>query len=164
MGNGPAGIRTISPPSPALTIGAADGDDAVIPRDIYAGIKAETQVTGYRVAESVKCLGNAFHAIKVAFANEAGAVLSALGVDGVRIALALATSLVWAEASADEAFVANQSSDDLTIVDLSTMKAVATLPIGGKPAGVAVARDGSRACVTKSTSVSRTNQIVPCSA
>lgn len=68
--------------------------------------------------------------------------------NGVRIALALATSLVWAEASADEAFVANQSSDDLTIVDLSTMKAVATLPIGGKPAGVAVARDGSRACVT----------------
>lgn len=66
---------------PYTLIGAADGDDAVVPRAIYAGIQAETQVTSYRVAESVKWLGNAFHAVKVAFANEAGAVLSALGVD-----------------------------------------------------------------------------------
>jgi YVTN family beta-propeller protein len=49
---------------------------------------------------------------------------------------------------ADEAFVTNQGSDDLTVVDLSTMKPVATVPIGGKPAGVAVSNDGARAYVT----------------
>jgi YVTN family beta-propeller protein len=57
-------------------------------------------------------------------------------------------AVVATSARADEAFVTNQSSDDLTIVDLGTMKPVATLPIGGKPAGVAVSRDGSRAYVT----------------
>ena len=36
----------------------------------------------------------------------------------------------------------------LSIVDLSKMQTVATLPIGGKPAGVAVSRDGARAFVT----------------
>ena len=51
-------------------------------------------------------------------------------------------------AGADEAFVTNQGSGDLTIVDLATMAPVATLPIGGKPAGVAVSTDGARAYVT----------------
>lgn len=66
---------------PFTLIGAAPGDDAAIPLAIYENIAAETQITSFRVAESVKCLGNAFHAVKVAFANEAGAVLAALGVD-----------------------------------------------------------------------------------
>jgi YVTN family beta-propeller protein len=66
----------------------------------------------------------------------------------IRAAAAIAACLFWTQVRADEAFVTNQSSDDLTIVDLATMKSVATLPIGGKPAGVAVAPDGSRACVT----------------
>jgi YVTN family beta-propeller protein len=66
----------------------------------------------------------------------------------IRATLALALFILCTAARADEAFVTNQSSDDLTIVDLATMKAVATLPIGGRPAGVAVAPDGLRACVT----------------
>jgi len=66
---------------PYTLIGAPDGDAADIPRAIYAGVQAPLQVTSLRVAESVKCLGNAFHAMKVAFANEAGAVLAELGVD-----------------------------------------------------------------------------------
>ena len=35
----------------------------------------------YRIAESVKYLSNVYHAVKLAFANEAGAVLAAHGVD-----------------------------------------------------------------------------------
>jgi len=65
-------------------------------------------------------------------------------------AVALALGLVLAPpVQADEAFVTNQGSDDLTVVELSTMKPVATIiPIGGKPAGVAVSGDGARAYVT----------------
>lgn len=35
----------------------------------------------YRIAESVKYLSNAYHAVKLAFANEAGAILAEYGVD-----------------------------------------------------------------------------------
>ena len=68
--------------SPPFTlIGAPQGDDAQIVREIYAPVKAPVHVTPYRVAESVKYLSNVYHAVKLAFANEAGAVLAAHGVD-----------------------------------------------------------------------------------
>ena len=64
-------------------------------------------------------------------------------------ALTLAALLAGlAAAHAEEAFVTNQLSDDLTVVDLATSKAVATIAIGGKPAGVAVTSDGRFAYVT----------------
>ncbi len=37
---------------------------------------------------------------------------------------------------------------NVTVVDLEAGSAVATNPVGGKPAGVAVSRDGARAYVT----------------
>jgi len=64
---------------------------------------------------------------------------------------ALAASLCLAgiaNASAEEAFVTNQLSDDLMVVDLATARSVATIPIGGKPAGVGVSADGRFAYVT----------------
>lgn len=66
---------------PFTLIGAAPGDDAAVLRGIYAAIDAPVHVAPYRIAESVKYLSNAFHAVKLAFANEAGAVLAAHGVD-----------------------------------------------------------------------------------
>ncbi len=62
-------------------IGAPPGDDAAVLRQLYAGIDAPLHVAPYRVAESVKYLSNAYHAVKLAFANEAGQILSAYGVD-----------------------------------------------------------------------------------
>ena len=49
--------------------------------EIYAGLDAEVVRTDLRSAEAVKYLSNIFHALKICFANEAGAVLKALGVD-----------------------------------------------------------------------------------
>jgi GDP-mannose 6-dehydrogenase len=66
---------------PFTLIGAAEGDDAAVVREIYATVDAAVHVTPYRVAESVKYLSNVYHAVKLAFANEAGAVLAAYGVD-----------------------------------------------------------------------------------
>ncbi|MFA6207551.1 MAG: YncE family protein, partial [Methylocystis sp.] len=60
----------------------------------------------------------------------------------------IAFALLSSPALADEAFVTAQGADALSIVDLSKMQTVATLPIGGKPAGVAVSRDGARAFIT----------------
>lgn len=68
--------------SPPFTlIGAPAGDDATILREIYAGIDAPVHVAPIRVAESVKHISNVFHAVKLTFANEAGAILAAHGVD-----------------------------------------------------------------------------------
>jgi GDP-mannose 6-dehydrogenase len=66
---------------PYTLIGAAAGDDGAVMREIYRGVSGEFFVSPYRVAESVKMLANAYHAVKLAFANEGGAILAALGVD-----------------------------------------------------------------------------------
>jgi len=66
---------------PYTLIGAMPGDDAAVLRDIYAGVGGDVHVTGYRVAEAAKYLANAYHAVKLAFANESGAILTQLGVD-----------------------------------------------------------------------------------
>jgi GDP-mannose 6-dehydrogenase len=66
---------------PFTLIGAPEGDDASILREIYVAIDAPIHVAPIRVAESVKHISNVFHAVKLTFANEVGAILSAHGVD-----------------------------------------------------------------------------------
>jgi GDP-mannose 6-dehydrogenase len=66
---------------PYTLIGARDGDNADVLRELYKPISGDVHVTSYRVAESVKYLANAYHAVKLAFANEGGAILAAMGVD-----------------------------------------------------------------------------------
>lgn len=73
-------VRDFQKP-PMTLIGASAGDDAMLLRELYHPIKAPVHVTSYRVAESVKFVSNAYHAIKLAFANEMGAVLASYGVD-----------------------------------------------------------------------------------
>lgn len=48
---------------------------------MYAGINAPAIRTTCRIAESVKYLSNAYHAVKITFANEVGSMLKAHGVD-----------------------------------------------------------------------------------
>jgi len=66
---------------PFTLFGAPAGDDAAVPRQIYAGVDAAFHVVPFRVAEGAKYLANVYHAVKLAFANEAGAILAAHGVD-----------------------------------------------------------------------------------
>jgi len=66
---------------PFTLIGAAAGDDATVLREVYAAIGAPVYVAPYRVVEGVKYLSNVYHAVKLAFANEAGQILAAHGVD-----------------------------------------------------------------------------------
>lgn len=66
---------------PFTVIGAPKGDGAEILREVYGPIAAPVHVVSYRVAESVKHISNVYHAVKLAFANEAGAILASYGVD-----------------------------------------------------------------------------------
>jgi len=49
---------------------------------LWQPIKAPLYVTSLKVAEMLKYADNAFHALKVSFANEIGAICKALGIDG----------------------------------------------------------------------------------
>ncbi|MFK7741430.1 MAG: nucleotide sugar dehydrogenase [Planctomycetota bacterium] len=50
-------------------------------RKLLAGIDAPFFVTSCRTAEAVKFVSNAFHGLKITFANEVGTLLKELGVD-----------------------------------------------------------------------------------
>ena len=66
---------------PQTVVGSFDEAGYVAMEQLYAGIPGEFVRTDVRVAEAVKYLCNVFHALKIVFANEAGAVLKALEVD-----------------------------------------------------------------------------------
>lgn len=67
---------------PAMTIiGAAESHHAAPVRDLYAWAKGRFFETSFRSAEMVKYVCNAWHALKVAFANEVGALAKELEVD-----------------------------------------------------------------------------------
>lgn len=68
--------------APPFTLaGNASPQGAEQVRRLYDGVEAPFHATSCRAAESVKFLSNAYHAVKIVFANEAGALLKDMGVD-----------------------------------------------------------------------------------
>jgi GDP-mannose 6-dehydrogenase len=63
-----------------LAGGVGTGGRQVL-ENLYASLDAPFIWADCRIAESVKYLSNAFHALKIAFANEAGALLNTFGID-----------------------------------------------------------------------------------
>ncbi len=67
---------------PFTVVGTDDDETASALRELYAGIDADFIVVPSPVAEMLKYASNSFHALKVTFANEIGAVCDEHGVDG----------------------------------------------------------------------------------
>jgi GDP-mannose 6-dehydrogenase len=68
--------------TPAYTIiGTSDPTAEQVLREIYANVRAPIIVTKTRVAETIKLVANAWHATKVAFANEIGRLGNTLQFD-----------------------------------------------------------------------------------
>lgn len=67
---------------PQTVIGSLDEAGYAAMEQMYAGLPGMFVRTSTEVAESVKYLCNVFHALKIVFANEAGSVLKASGLDG----------------------------------------------------------------------------------
>ncbi len=67
---------------PQTVVGSLDESGYAAMEQMYAGLPGAFVRTSTEVAESVKYLCNVFHALKIVFANEAGSVLKASGLDG----------------------------------------------------------------------------------
>ncbi len=66
---------------PMIVLGCLDERSAARPRRLWAEMRAPLFTTSLETAEMLKYASNAFHAVKVAFANEIGAIAKRLGVD-----------------------------------------------------------------------------------
>ena len=67
---------------PYTLIGHCNVRDARTVAGLYEKVDAEVIYTSFETAEMVKYVCNAFHALKITFANEIGILAQALGVDG----------------------------------------------------------------------------------
>jgi GDP-mannose 6-dehydrogenase len=66
---------------PYTILGAKEANDLVLLRELYKTVPGPVFETSIPVAEMVKYVSNAFHAVKVSFANEIGTLCQHLGVD-----------------------------------------------------------------------------------
>jgi GDP-mannose 6-dehydrogenase len=66
---------------PITVLGVADARSAAPLEELYQGIEGEVAVVSIRTAEMLKYVNNAFHGLKVAFANEIGVLCKREGID-----------------------------------------------------------------------------------
>jgi GDP-mannose 6-dehydrogenase len=72
--------------NPALTVVGAENEKAIeMMHEVYAEIDAPFVATDIRAAEMIKYVNNAFHALKISFANEVGNIAKAIGVDAFKV-------------------------------------------------------------------------------
>jgi len=82
-------VRDFADP-PMTLVGCHDPAAASLLRGLYAGVDAPFVYTSVRAAEMVKYVANAFHALKVCFANEMADLCDAFGVDASEVMRAFA--------------------------------------------------------------------------
>lgn len=76
-----------------LVVGGHDPAAVRCVADLYDGLPVEPCMVSLRTAEMIKYACNSFHALKIAFANEIGALSSELGVDGSEVMATLCRDL-----------------------------------------------------------------------
>lgn len=70
---------------PFILVGCDESETAALVRELYATVDAPVVHTEVTNAEMVKYVSNAFHALKVCFANEVGDICKALGADAQEV-------------------------------------------------------------------------------
>jgi GDP-mannose 6-dehydrogenase len=71
---------------PCLVVVGGDNRESVAKvADLYAPLNVPPSLVSLRTAEMIKYACNAFHAVKISFANEVGALASRIGVDGEEV-------------------------------------------------------------------------------
>ncbi|MBN1363349.1 MAG: UDP-glucose/GDP-mannose dehydrogenase family protein, partial [Syntrophaceae bacterium] len=72
--------------NPSFTLVGSNSDTATeIMKEIYRGINAPFITTDIKIAEMIKYVNNAFHALKITFANEVGNICKKLNIDSHKL-------------------------------------------------------------------------------
>lgn len=79
-----AAVKDFLEPS-LVVVGSTDAAAAQAVADLYAPLGVAPCLVSLRTAEMIKYACNAFHALKVAFANEVGTLATSLGVSGTEV-------------------------------------------------------------------------------
>jgi GDP-mannose 6-dehydrogenase len=79
-----AAVRDFMEPS-LVVVGGTDRDAVQRLASLYEPLGVAPCLVSLRTAEMIKYTCNAFHALKIAFANEIGALSRSLGVDGLEV-------------------------------------------------------------------------------
>ena len=79
-----AAVRDFMEPS-LLVIGGTSHAAVQQVASIYTGLPVQPSIVALRTAEMIKYACNAFHAVKISFANEIGALAGELGIDGAEV-------------------------------------------------------------------------------
>jgi GDP-mannose 6-dehydrogenase len=77
-------VKDFQEPS-LLVVGGPDAEAVQKVAGMYAGLPVEPCLVSLRTAELIKYASNAFHAVKIGFANEIGTLAAALGIDGSEV-------------------------------------------------------------------------------
>jgi len=77
-------VRDFVEPS-LIVVGGADEDGVRAVANLYAPLGVKASLVSLRTAEMIKYACNAFHAVKIAFANEIGALSTSLGVNAAEV-------------------------------------------------------------------------------
>jgi GDP-mannose 6-dehydrogenase len=70
---------------PYTLIGCSSEEDGRIAASLYNAVEADVHYVAIETAEMVKYVCNAFHALKISFANEMGMIAQSLGVDSHQV-------------------------------------------------------------------------------
>ena len=81
-------IKDFMEPS-LLVVGGTSPEAVAAVAALYQGLPVSPCLVSLRTAEMIKYACNAFHAVKIAFANEIGSISAKLGVDGEEVMAAL---------------------------------------------------------------------------
>ena len=76
-----AAVRDFMQPS-LLVVGGTEADAVERVASLYSSLPVKPSLVALRTAELIKYACNAFHAMKIAFANEVGTLAGELGIDG----------------------------------------------------------------------------------
>lgn len=79
-----AAVKDFMEPS-LLVVGGSDPEAVRRVASLYSRLPVEPSIVALRTAELIKYACNAFHAVKIAFANEIGALAGELGIDGAEV-------------------------------------------------------------------------------
>lgn len=72
--------------NPPFTVAGSDSERGIeISRSVYSAIDAPFQVVSTGAAEMIKYINNAYHALKITFANEVGEICKSIGIDSLEL-------------------------------------------------------------------------------